>query len=73
MPTNDMPYLDAAMRIGEIDPWIRRVNLPDGTVHVQCDQCNWTLTAITGYQAAINAAAHECWKERQTTFDDVSG
>ncbi len=67
-----LPYLTAAMAIGAIDPWIRRVDQLDDTTLVQCQQCWWSFVAITGYQAALNAAAHTCTEVSQTTLD-VSG
>lgn len=56
------PYYAAAERIGEVPPWIRRLRIPGSDeLTVQCLQCGWTFTALTGPQAVFAGADHCCW------------
>lgn len=55
------PYYLAAERIGEIPPWIRRVPISTDELLVQCLQCGWQFSAITGPQGVFAAADHKCW------------
>ena len=61
--SDSFPLYVAAERVGEIPPWIRRTRVPGSSdLIVQCMQCGWQFTAITGAQAMFAARDHQCWR-----------
>ena len=55
---------DAGQRIGDIPAWIKRTNLPDDTVLVQCMNCAvLSQVCVTGFQAWLLAKDHTCHQD----------